>query len=75
MFFQLRLQVVLNDFINSLDLAISLRVIDRREVFLYVELTAEFSAAELRPIVRNDLVRYARSAYYYLPYEVLDLFT
>ena len=69
---------MLNDFINGLDLTVSLRMIDQREVFLYAELAAEFSefsTVELRSIVRNDLVRYAKLTYYCLPYEVLDLLT
>ena len=78
MFLELRLQVVLNDLINGLNLTIGLRMINRREVLLYAELTAEFSkffAIELRSIIRNDLLRYVISAYYCLPYEVLDLLT
>ena len=78
MLFQLRLQVVLNDFINGLNLTVSLRMINRREVFLYAELATEFSkfsAVELLSIVRNDLVRYSKSTYYCLLYKVLNLLT
>ena len=76
MFLELRLQVVFNDLINGLNLIVGLRMINRREVFLYVELAAEFSkffAVELCSIIRNDLLRYAISAYYCLSYEVLNL--
>ena len=68
---------MLNDF-NGFDLTVSLRVIDRIEVFLYAKLAAEFSefsAVELGPIVRNNLMRYAKSTYYCLRHELLDLLT
>ena len=55
---------------------VGLRMINRREVFLNAKFVAEFPkfvSIELCFIIRDDLIRYAVSAYYYLPYEVLDL--
>ena len=78
MFFQLRLSIVLDYFINGFKLAVSLRMVDWREAFLYSKFAAEFSeflAVELHPIVWNDLVKYAKSAYYSLPYEILNFLT
>ena len=51
-------------------------MINRREVLLYAQLAAKFSkffAVKLRFVIRNDLLRYTVSAYYCLPYEVLNL--
>ena len=53
-------------------------MINRREVFLYAELAAEFSeffAIKMHSIIWHDLLRYAKLAYYCLQYEVLDLLT
>ena len=53
-------------------------MINRREVLLYAKFAAEFSelfAVELRSIIRHNLLRYAKSAYYCLPYKVLNLLT
>ena len=75
-FLKLRLQVVLNDLINGLNLTVGLRMINRIKVFLYVELVTEFPefpTVELRFIIRHDLMRYAKSAYYCLPQEALNL--
>ena len=76
MFLELHLQIVLNDLINGLNLTVGLRMINRREVLLYAELAAKFSkffAIKLCSVIIKDLLRYAVSAYYCLPYEVLDL--
>ena len=76
MFFKFRLQVVVSDLINGLNLTVGLRMINQREVFLYAKLVTEFPefpAIELRSIIRHDLMRYAKSAYYCLPQEALNL--
>ena len=76
MFLELHLQIVLNDLINGINLTVGLRMINRREVLLYAELAAKFSkffAIQLCFVIIKDLLRYAVSAYYCLPYEVLDL--
>ena len=77
MLLALRLQVVFDDLINDLNLIVGLRMINRREVLLDAKFIAEFPellAVELCAIVRNDLLRYVVSAYYCLPYKVLDFF-
>ena len=54
MFLKLHLQVVFDDFVNDLYLAVFLRVINRRKAFLDAEFVAEFSelfAIELCAIV------------------------
>ena len=78
MLLKLRLQVVFDDLVNGLNLTVGLRMINRREVLLNAEFVVEFPkflAVKLCAIIRNDLLRYVVSAYYFLPYEVLDLFT
>ena len=75
--FKFRLKVVLDNLVNGLNLTICLRMINRREVFLDVELVTEFSELlpiELRTIIENNLLRYAVSTYYCLLYKVLDFF-
>ena len=77
MLFKLHLQVVFDDLFNGLNWTIGWRMINRREVLLNADFITKFPkflTIELCAIIRNDLLRYAISAYYYLPYEVLDLF-
>ena len=78
MLLKLRLQVVFYALINGLNLTVSLRMINRREFLFNSEFVAEFPkflAVELCVVIINNLLRYAMSAYYCLPYEVLDLLT
>ena len=65
MFFKLRLQVEFHDLVDDLYLVFSLRVINRREAFLDLEVVAErtkFVAKELCSIIRNDLPGYHEMA-------------
>ena len=78
MLLKLHLQIVFDDLINGLNLTFGLRMINRREVLINAKFVTEFPkflTVELCAVIINDLPRYVVSAYYCIPYKVLDLFT